>query len=68
MSRHPHTIHDGDRVRFSYATPTKGRVYFEGEVQRWRRDPRRGGAMGWLDVRCDDGIERSVRPNGAEKV
>lgn len=60
------SIQIGDRVRFSYSTPSRGRVWFEGPVVRWRKD--RGSVMGWLDVRCADGIERSVRPNSAERV
>lgn len=53
----------GNRVRFRYPTPSCGRVEFEGEVVRWRSDRR--GLVGWFDVRCDDGIERSVRPTQA---
>lgn len=56
----------GERVRFEFPTPACGRVGFEGQVLRWRRD--RGGKVGWFDVKCDDGIERSVRPTRAETV
>lgn len=61
-----HSLQIGQRVRFSVASRLGGRVSHEGVIMRWRKD--RGGAQGWLDVRCADGIERSVRPNGAEAI
>lgn len=33
-----------------------------GIVLRLRKDPR-GGRQGWIDVKCDDGQERSFRPS-----
>lgn len=57
----------GQRVRFSYTSRVGGgRLDFEGEVVRWRKD--RGGKVGWFDVRCGDGIERSCRPTVAETI
>lgn len=59
----PSAIQIGDAVRFR---APKG-VTRVGSVVRWRKDPR-GGAQGWLDVKCTDGLERSCRPNAAERI
>jgi hypothetical protein len=63
---HPHSIQIGARVSFRYHSPTRGWLTFEGTVMRWRKD--RQGPMGWLDVKCTDQIERSVRPNAATLI
>lgn len=62
---YPHSVQIGSRVIF-YPGP-RSRRPMTGRVLRWRNDPR-GGMMGWLDVACDDGVERSVRPNGCEAI
>lgn len=57
----------GQTVRFSVMSRVGGkRIAFEGVVQRWRQDRR--GRVGWFDVKCADGLERSVRPTQAETV
>lgn len=58
----PHSVQIGSRVEFRPGARSKRLA--KGRVVRWRKDPR-GGAVGWLDVKCDDGVERSVRPGGA---
>lgn len=56
-----HTIHIGTRVEFA-PNPRWPSRRVKGTVIRFRKDPR-GGLMGWLDIDCDDGKERSARPN-----
>lgn len=57
----------GERVRWYIISRVGGgRLEFEGLVVRWRKDRR--GPVGWFDVRCLDGLERSVRPTRAETV
>lgn len=63
---HPHVIQIGSRVEFA-PNPRWPSAKLRGQVVRWRPDPR-GGPMGWLDVSCEDGVERSVRPNGCERL
>jgi len=65
-------IANGTRVRFSPNPRQKDRV-IEGVVVRHRWDVGNGQhhgwrRSGWLDVRGDDGFERSVRPSLCEVV
>lgn len=66
MKRAAHTIEVEDLIEFA-PNPRYPTRRVRGRVLRWRKDPR-GGAIGWLDVACEDGLERSVRPNRAARV
>lgn len=67
----------GCRVEFA-PNPRFPDKTIKGKVVRHRFDPRlpslrstrlsRGRGTGWFDVLCDDGQERSVRPNRCETI
>lgn len=54
----------GDRVTFRQP---KARNGDSGTILRHRRDPRKVGGMGWLDIQTEKG-ERSVRPTQCSRV